>query len=121
MCQAGIVLPSASLRWPVSISWLISTRTIAPLPWACARMRIGSDISAAPSGSGSSAAAAAERDLDFLLREQRAPVAEQGDGDHVRRLRHLHAGSDAGLDGVGELERAGERGRVLLDHEDDLP
>src|SRR5690606_7436936 len=42
MCQAGMTLPALSLRWPVSISWLMRTRTMALPPWDCARMRIGS-------------------------------------------------------------------------------
>ena len=45
MNHAGIVLPAESLRWPVSISWLISTRTVALSPAAWARMRIGSAMS----------------------------------------------------------------------------
>jgi len=45
ICHAGIVFPAASLRWPVSISWLISTRTVAFPSAAWARMRIGSAMS----------------------------------------------------------------------------
>jgi hypothetical protein len=49
MNQAGMVLPEESLRWPVSISWLISTRTVTLSPAAWARMRIGSAMVFAPS------------------------------------------------------------------------
>ena len=48
MNQAGIALPEASLRWPVSISWLISTRTVVLSPAAWARMRIGSAMVVSP-------------------------------------------------------------------------
>src|SRR5437867_3687062 len=54
---AGTTAPLASLRSPVSISWLISTRTSTLSPAMLARMRIGSAISAS---------APAERDLDLL-------------------------------------------------------
>ena len=39
---AGITLPEASLRCPVSISWLIKTRTVALAPDIWARILIGS-------------------------------------------------------------------------------
>src|SRR5512139_3149682 len=38
---AGITLPDASLRWPVSMMWLISTLTSTTPPLSVARMRIG--------------------------------------------------------------------------------
>ena len=44
MCQAGMTLPALSLRWPVSISWLMSTRTVALPPADWARIRMGSDM-----------------------------------------------------------------------------
>src|ERR1700694_5983161 len=44
MNHAGIVAPFESLRWPVSISWLISTRTSTLSPAIVARIFIGSVI-----------------------------------------------------------------------------
>src|SRR5690606_35543255 len=44
MYQAGITLPDASLRWPVSISCAISTRTSAAPSFIVARIFIGSAI-----------------------------------------------------------------------------
>src|SRR4051812_40539453 len=58
MNHAGIVAPLASLRWPVSISWLMSTFTSTLSPAIVARIFMGSDILLA--------SASAERDLHFL-------------------------------------------------------
>src|SRR5207253_2683263 len=80
MCQAGTVLPLWSLRWPVSISWFIRTRTTAPLPDTWARMRIGSAMWCSRSPS----AAAAQGDLHFLLREPGLVVGGDRHREHVR-------------------------------------
>src|SRR5712691_11400893 len=94
---AGMILPCASLRSPVSISWAISTFTSTLSPVMLARMRIGSAIS--PS-------APADGDLDFLHRMEILAV-----GDHervdVRRFGHLDAGADEGIGAGGDLELRG--------------
>src|SRR5690349_12831208 len=52
MNHAGIVAPFESLRWPVSISWLISTRTSTLSPAIVARIFIGSAMSASAAPKG---------------------------------------------------------------------
>src|SRR5829696_1933830 len=59
MNHAGMVAPLASLRWPVSISWLMSTFTSTLSPTMLARIFIGSAMSAS---------APAQGDLHFLGR-----------------------------------------------------
>src|SRR5204863_7030490 len=92
MNQAGMTAPFASLRWPVSISWLISTFTSTLSPAIEARIFIGSAMSLT--------SASAESDLHFL-----GGVVELAVGldqrEHVRRLAHLHARIDPGLGALG--------------------
>src|SRR6185295_10572877 len=84
---AGTILPEPSLRWPVSISWLIRIFTLTTPSRSAARILIGSAISCSLVRS---AAAAAERDLDFLLRHVELAVGLDQRVD-VRALADLHA------------------------------
>src|SRR5688500_17370392 len=110
MNQAGMVAPLESLRWPVSISWLISTLTSTLLPAIAARIRIGSAMSAS---------AAAEGDLHLF-----GGVVELAIGLHQRddvgALAHLHPGVHPGLGAVGNAEGRGEHVGILLDQQGDL-
>src|SRR5882672_3550310 len=106
---AGTTAPFAFLRCPVSISWLISTRTSTLSPAMLARMRIGSAISAS---------APAEGDLDLLRRVEVLAVGPDHRVD-VGGLGHLHAGSDEGIGALGNLEIRRQRVRVLLDQDRD--
>src|SRR5215813_1851223 len=101
----GTSAPFASLRWPVSISWLISTRTSTLSPVMFARMRIGSAMSAP---------ASAERHLDLL----RGVVVLAVGLDHrvdVRGLGHLHARGDEGIGAGGNVEVRRQRVGIFLD------
>src|SRR5882724_2218427 len=91
---AGTTAPLGSLRWPVSISWLISTRTSTLSPAMLARMRIGSAISAS---------APAESDLDLLCGVEVLAVGLDH-GIDIGSLGHLHAGSDEGIGALGNLK-----------------
>src|SRR5512140_940315 len=102
MNQAGTTLPAASLRWPVSISWLINTRTVVLSPAAWARMRIGSAMVYLLFAD--SAAAAAERDLDLFRGVEHLAVGHQRHGEDVRRLAHLDARIYVRLDGIRHVE-----------------
>src|SRR5713226_5049809 len=95
---AGMALPLASLRRPVSISWAISTFTSTLSPVMLARIRIGSAISAP---------APADGDIDFLDRMEVLAVRDDERID-VRRLRHLDAGADEGVGAGGDLEFRGQ-------------
>src|SRR5882672_3151687 len=106
---AGTTAPLASLRSPVSISWLISTRTSTLSPAMLARMRMGSAISAP---------APAEGDLDLLHRVEVLAVGLHHRVD-VGGLGHLHAGGDEGIGAVGDFEVRRQRIRVLLDQDRD--
>src|SRR6266853_567618 len=106
---AGIALPLASLRRPVSISWAISTFTSTLSPVMLARMRIGSAISPPASADG---------DLDFLHRVEVLAVRDHERVD-VRRLRHLDAGADEGVGAGWNLEFRGQSVRVLFDQDRD--
>src|SRR5712691_1631597 len=106
---AGMGLPLASLRRPVSISWAISTLTSTLSPVMLARMRIGSAISAPASPDG---------DLDFLYRVEVLSVRYHERMD-VRCFRHLDAGADEGIGAGGDLEFRGQRVRVLFDQDRD--
>src|SRR6266702_1362618 len=106
---AGMALPLASLRRPVSISWAISTFTSTLSPVMLARMRIGSAIS--PS-------APADGDFDFLHRVEVLAVRCHERVD-IRRLRHLDAGADERVGAGGDCEFRGQRVRVLFDQDGD--
>src|SRR5215467_969743 len=90
---AGTSAPPASLRWPVSISWAISTRTSTLSPVMFARMRIGSAMSAP---------APAERHLDLLRGVEVLAVGPDHRVD-VGRLGHLHARRDEGIGARGNV------------------
>src|SRR5882672_474177 len=106
---AGTTAPLASLRCPVSMSWLISTRTSTLSPAMLARMRIGSAISAP---------APAESNLDLLHRVEVLAVGPDHRVD-VGSFGHLHAGRDEGIGAVGDLEIRRKRVRILLDQDRD--
>src|SRR3989442_7477794 len=100
MNHAGIVLPCASLRWPVSISWFISTFTSVESPTTFARIFIGSAIVFALQCTRPFAgsdwrlpAATAQRDLDLLCPDVVIAIGldQRIDG---RPLRHPDANGD---------------------------
>src|SRR5690242_1966968 len=104
---AGTILPCASLRWPVSISWAMST-LMSTLPWSiAARMRIGSAMSAS---------APADGDFDLLDRVEVLPVREDERVD-IGGLGHLDAGRYERVGAGGNLEIRRERVGVLLDQD----
>src|SRR5205814_1374210 len=82
-----ILSPFASLRCPVSISWLMSTLTSVESPTLLARIFIGSAMSSP---------AAAQSDLDFLGRDIGLAVGLDQRVD-LRGLRHLDAGRERRL------------------------
>src|SRR5713226_3355653 len=98
------MFPAPSLRCPVSISWLMSTRTRALSPWVCARIFIGSAILSSPYGL---AAAPAEGDLDFA-RGDVVFAAGSYEGMHVRRLAELYPRDDRRIGALREIELRGE-------------
>src|SRR6185436_19310770 len=112
---AGTILPEPSLRWPVSISWLIRIFTLTTPSRSAARILIGSAISCSLVRS---AAAAAERDLDFLLRHVELAVGLDQRVD-VRTLADLHPGRDIGFGARGNVEARSKRVRILLDQQCD--
>src|ERR1700704_6673452 len=81
MNQAGMTAPCASLRWPVSISWLMSTLTSVESPTTLARIFIGSAMSSS---------ASAQRHFDVLGSDVVLPILLDQRED-VRALSHLHA------------------------------
>src|SRR5690348_11293015 len=104
---AGTILPCASLRWPVSISWAMST-LMSTLPRSmAARMRIGSAISAS---------APADGDFDLLDRVEVPPVREDERVD-IGGLGHLDAGRYERIGAGRNLEIRRERVGVLLDQD----
>src|SRR6266545_2298122 len=105
---AGTISPFASLRWPVSMSWLISTRTSTLSPTILARMRIGSAMFLPP--------APADGDLDFLHRVIVLPVRLHQRID-VGGLAHLDPRGDEGIGALRNLEDRRQRVRVFLDHD----
>src|SRR5438445_4616546 len=106
---AGMALPLASLRRPVSISWAISTFTSTLSPVMFARMRMGSAISAS---------APADGDLDFLHRVKILAVRDHERID-IRRFGHLDARADEGVGAGWDLEFRGQGVRVLFDQDGD--
>src|SRR5436309_15070895 len=91
---AGMALPLASLRRPVSISCAISTFTSTLSPVMLARMRIGSAISPPASADG---------DLDFLHRVKILAVRGHERIDS-RCFGHLDAGADERVGAGWNLE-----------------
>src|SRR5437773_7855454 len=106
MNQAGIVVPCASFRRPVSISWLISTFTSVTSPTAFARIFIGSAMT--------SSSASAQRDFDFLGRDVVLAVGLDQCVD-VRRLCHLDARRQRRLGPRRNVEYRSEHVRILFD------
>src|SRR5215472_9714771 len=106
---AGTSAPLASLRWPVSISCAISTRTSTLSPAMLARIRIGSAMSAP---------APAERHLD-LLRGVEILAAGLDHRVDVGGLGHLHASGDEGIGSGRDVEIRGQRVGILLDQDGD--
>src|SRR5882672_797813 len=102
---AGMILPCASLRSPVSISCAIRTFTSTLSPVMLARMRMGSAISASTPADG---------DLDLLHCVEILAVRDHERID-VRRFRHLDAGADEGIGAGGDVELRGQGIRVLFD------
>src|SRR5438034_681293 len=106
---AGMALPLASLRRPVSISCAISTFTSPLSPVMLARMRIGSAMSPP---------APADGNLDLLHRMEVLAVRDHERVD-IRSLRHLDAGADERVGPRGDREFRGQRVRVLFDQDGD--
>src|ERR1700704_1335159 len=106
---AGMALPLASLRRPVSISWAIRTFTSTLSPVMLTRMRIGSAISPSTPTDG---------DLDFLHRVKILAVRDHERID-VRCFGHLDAGADEGVCTGWNLEFRGQGARVLFDQDGD--
>src|SRR5258707_1158776 len=106
---AGMILPCASLRSPVSISCDISTFTSTLSPVMLARMRIGSAMSAYTPTDG---------DLDFLHRMEVLAVRDRERID-IRRLPQLDARADEGVGARGDFEFRGQGARVLFDQDGD--
>src|SRR5512147_3182718 len=103
MNQAGMTLPCASLRWPVSISWFISTFTSVESPTTFARIFIGSAMSAS---------AAAQRDFDLLRRDVVLAVGLD-ERVHVGALPHLDSRRQRRLGAGRDIEQRREHVRVL--------
>src|SRR5437868_15235848 len=101
---AGTKLPALSLRWPVSISWLISTFTLTVPSLATSRMRIGSATSASTSAEGY---------LDLFLRHVELPVRLHQRKD-FRGLAHFDARGDRGIGSRRNVEGGRQRERVLV-------
>src|ERR1700751_2758721 len=101
MNHAGIVCPCESLRWPVSISWFISTLTSVPSPERVARIFIGSAMSTS---------ASAKRHLDLLRGYVVLALGFYPRMD-VRGLRHLHARRHRRIGSCREVEYGGENVR----------
>src|SRR4029453_19661044 len=105
MNHAGIALPCASLRWPVSISWFISTFTSVESPTTFARIFIGSAMSAS---------AATQRHLD-LLRSDLVLAVGLDERVDVGALPHLHARRQRRIGAGGDVEHRRKHVRVFLD------
>src|SRR5437773_1899198 len=109
MNHAGMTWPFASLRWPVSISWLMSTLISVESPTTLARIFIGSAISAS---------AAAQSDLHFLGCDEVLSIGLD-QRVNVRGLRHLDAGRDRRLGAGRKVEHGREHVRILFDQDRD--
>src|SRR6185503_5536344 len=105
----GTTLPSGSLRWPVSIGWVISTRTSVKPPASVARIFIGPAMSAS---------APADSHLD-LLRRHVMLAAGLGDDAHVGGFAHLHVHLHERQRALGKIELGDEREGVLVDQHQD--
>src|SRR5690606_8932080 len=122
MYQAGITLPDASLRWPVSISCAISTRTSAAPSFIVARIFIWSAICVVsgfvglPDRDTGSTAATADGHLDLFPGHVELAVGLHQRHD-VRTLAHLDAHADLGICPFEDVVSAGQRVGVLLDQQ----
>src|SRR5262244_2425585 len=105
MKWAGTSSPASSLRKPVSMGWLSSTRTWTRSPSSLVRTRIAVSMSAA---------AAADRDLD-LARRVVEPAVRSRQRVYVAGLRHLHARLQPWQCAGRNAEVSGEDVRVFLD------
>src|SRR2546422_1300307 len=105
MNHAGIGCPCASLRCPVSISWLIRTLTSVESPSVVARIFIGSAMSSS---------AAAQGYFNVLSGDVILAVGFDQCVD-IRALRHLHARRDRRFGAGGNVEYRRQQIRVLFD------
>src|SRR5574343_918552 len=117
MNQAGTTAPLASLRWPVSISWLTRTLTSVTPSLLAARIFIGLPMFCSLN-SYRLAAAAAEGDLDFLGRHEELAV-RLDQGVDIGGLAHLDARLDVGFGALRQREDGGQRIGVLFDQDGD--
>src|SRR5258706_14736377 len=109
MNHAGIVWPCASLRCPVSISWLINTLTSVESPSVVARIFIGSAISSS---------AATEGYFNVLPGDAILAVGLDQRVD-IRALRHLNARRDRRFGAGGDVEYCSPTGREFVDYDSD--
>src|SRR5690606_20912327 len=108
MIERGISLPSASLRWPDSILWLISALMVTTSPALADLGTLTRGLeSLAMSSVSSLTAAAADGDLDVVAGLADRAVRHFGDRDHVLGLRQADAGGAA----LGAGRRAKGEGR----------
>src|SRR5450432_4663149 len=109
MNHAGMTTPSASLRWPVSISWLINTLTSVESPTRLARIFIGSAMSSS---------ASAECRFDLLGGDVVFAVGLD-QRDDIRALTHLDAGRDRRIGSRGNIEDRRQHVGILFDQDRD--
>src|SRR6266702_5194194 len=109
MNHAGMTVPCASLRCPVSISWLIRTLTSVESPTTFARIFIGSAISAS---------ASAERHL-HLLGGHKIFALRSDEREDIARLGHLDARRNRRFSAGWQLEHRREHVGILLDQDRD--
>src|SRR6185436_7547557 len=117
----GMMLPLASLRCPVSMTWdtsaLTSTRSPFLASFLSSLMRGLTAIAVSSMPLRRSAAAAADRDLDLLARHEERAVVHLGDRDHV--LRCGEPDTRVGLGhaaGRREMERHHAGARIFICH-----
>src|SRR6266566_2328257 len=109
MNHAGIVWPCASLRCPVSISWLINTLTSVESPSVVARIFIGSAMSSSATAQGY-----------FNVLHGNVILAVGFDQSiDVRALRHLYARRDRRFRAGGDIEYGSQQVRVFFDQDCD--
>src|SRR5262245_41515469 len=109
MMLRGMVLPSGSLRWPVSMTWEIRVLTSMTSPTLAlsGSLTRGFDILPSPR----LAAATADRHLDGALGHQEPAVAQLGNGDDILGPLQTHA---AGHHRLARLRREPEGGHTRL-------